>query len=154
MNAVIALVVMALALLFGGQGRADDPAYGTAAEAEALVQRGIAHVRAVGVTQALVDFSDRKGGFVDRDLYLIVTDLSGLRLAHGANNRLIGRNIVEHPDATGKNYGQEIVAGALGAGAGWVDYVFADPLSGRLLPKSSYFQRDGDLILYCGIYRR
>lgn len=154
MNGVIAVVVVALALLFGSPGRADDPAYGSEAEARGLVQRGIDHVRAVGMAQALADFNDRKGAFVDRDLYLIVTDLDGRRLAHGANPRLIGLNIVAFPDATGKAYGREIVEGARGAGSGWVDYVFADPLTGRLMPKSSYFERAGEVIVYCGVYKR
>ena len=154
MQLVVAVVVMTLGLLFGVPGRAGDPAYGTAEEAQALVRRGIDHMRAAGAERALADFSDRKGEFVDRDLYLIVTDLAGQRLAHGSNSRLIGRNIVEMPDAAGKNYGREIVDGARSAGAGWVDYVFADPLTGRQLPKRSYFERDGDYIVYCGVYKR
>lgn len=154
MQAIIAVWIVALGLLFGGAGQAGDQTFGSAEEAQALVRRGIEHLRQVGVDKALTDFSDRKGDFVDRDLYLIVTDLTGRRLAHGANPRLIGQSIVDNPDATGKPYGREIVVGAMTAGTGWVDYVFADPLTGRQLPKRSYFERAGDVIVFCGVYTR
>lgn len=137
-----------------GAARADDPRYGTREEARALVRRGIRHIETVGLDAALAAFADHNGPFVDRDLYLIVIDMTGRRLAHGANPRLVGRNITDAPDAASKTYGREILAGAERFGSGWADYIFADPLTGRQLPKTSYYERAGNLVLICGAYLR
>lgn len=152
-DAVVLLALLPVPAL-GNAARADDLRYGTREEARALVRRGIRHIETVGADAAFAAFADRTGPFVDRDLYLVVIDLAGRRLAHGANQRLVGRNIAETPDAAGKAYGREILDGAATSGAGWVDYIFADPLTGRLLPKTSYFERVGDHVVLCGAYLR
>ncbi len=36
---------------------------------------------------------------------------------------------------------------------GWVDYRWMNPVTRRVEPKSTYFERDGDLVYLCGIYR-
>jgi hypothetical protein len=147
-------MLIAALLAAGTAGCGAEVVFGSPNEAVELVRRGIAHAHRVGPEQAFADFSDPRGGFVDRDLYLIVTDLAGRRVAHGANRRLIGRSIADAPDANGTPYGRALLAGALSDGSGWVDYVFADPITGRTLPKRSFFQRDGDFIYYCGVYTR
>jgi cytochrome c len=128
--------------------------FGGKDEAVALVKKGIEHIKSAGPEKAFAEFSDPKGKFVDRDLYLIVTDMTGTRVAHGQNAKLIGKNIAESTDVAGKPYGKEIVDGAKAAGSGWVDYVFSDPVTKKVLPKSSYYEKAGDYIVYCGIYKR
>lgn len=147
MLATVVALVMSISTAW-----ADD--FGNKDEAVALVKKGIEHIKTAGPEKAFAEFSDPKGKFVDRDLYLIVTDEAGTRLAHGQNVKLIGKNIAESTDVAGKPYGKEIVDGAKSTGSGWVDYMFSDPVTKKVLPKSSYYEKAGDYIVYCGVYKR
>lgn len=147
------LISALIALLFSATLAFADE-FGSKDEAVALVKKGIEYIKSAGPEKAFPEFSDPKGKFVDRDLYLIVTDLTGTRLAHGQNVKLVGKNIAESTDVSGKPYGKEIVDGAKAAGSGWVDYMFSDPVTKKVLPKSSYYEKAGDYIVYCGVYKR
>jgi len=87
--------------------------FGTKEEAVALVNRAIEHVHKVGKEKAFADFNDPKGAFVDRDLYISVYGIDGVRLAHGQNVKLIGKSTMDSVDVNGKAYGNEIMQLAL-----------------------------------------
>jgi methyl-accepting chemotaxis protein len=119
----------------------------------ALVQRGVAHMRAHGAAQALRDFSDTRGAFVSGDLYLIVLDSNCIMRANGFQPKYIGENQSERSDATGKKFAREFVEVAHQRGQGWVDYLYFNPTSGQMEPKSTYVEREGEYVIGCGIYR-
>src|SRR6185312_1546131 len=75
--------------------------YGSAKEAEAMVQKAVAHIKTAGPT-AYSDFTDKKEGWVDRDIYVVVYSLDGTVLAHGQNPKQVGKNLLEFKDADGK----------------------------------------------------
>ena len=75
---------------------------GTSAEAIAMVDRAIAHIKKAGREKAFADFSDQKGSFIDRDLYVVVYDMKGKVLAHGANAKMIGKDVIDLRDVDGK----------------------------------------------------
>ena len=85
-------------------------------------------------------------------LYLAMRDLNGITVAH-PTNALIGKNLLEVPDADGKLFRQEMVALARGAGSGWVDYKFRNPETGKVEAKRTYVLRVGDVALEAGIYK-
>jgi signal transduction histidine kinase len=144
---------LAIALLFSGNAFAAE--FGTKEEAVALVKRAIAYVDQVGIDKAAPEFSDRKSGkWTDRDLYLTIANKDGIRVAHGLNQKLIGKSIAEASDVNGKPYGKEIMEVAASKGTGWVDYTFADPITKKLTPKTTYVERKGDLIFLSGVYKR
>ena len=66
---------------------------GTPAEAEAMVKRAVAYIKANGTEKAYDEFTNGKS-FKDRDLYIIVYDLNGKNLAQGANPKLVGKNLI------------------------------------------------------------
>ncbi len=74
-----ALGVLCCALTVAGTARAGDP--GSAAEAEAMVKKAVAYIKANGDQRACDEFTNGKS-FKDRDLYVIVYDLNGKNLAH------------------------------------------------------------------------
>jgi len=127
--------------------------FGTKEEAVALVNRAIEHVHKVGKEKAFADFNDPKGAFVDRDLYISVYGIDGVRLAHGQNVKLIGKSTMDSVDVNGKAYGNEIMSVGT-KGEGWVEYSFSDPITKKVLPKALYVKRDGDLIIGRGVYLR
>ncbi len=62
------------------------------------------------------------------------------------------------PDVSGKMFRDEILAGALNNGTGWVDYIYTKPGQGGLYYKTTYYKlttgRDGELYIVCaGKYR-
>ncbi len=62
----------------------------TAAEATAMVKKGVAFAKANGKDKAYAEISNKAGQFIDRDLYLVVYGLDGTVRAHGANEKMIG----------------------------------------------------------------
>ncbi len=126
---------------------------GTAKEAQDLVAKAVAYYKAEGQERAFASINDPKGQFTKKDLYVFVFDFNVVCLAHGANKALVGKNFSELKDSTGKPFAKEIVDGAKSKGKGWVDYNWTNPTTKKIEAKSSYYQKDGDLVFTCGIYK-
>src|SRR5689334_5122479 len=92
--------------------------YATKDEAVALVHQAIARVAEVGIDQAKAEFMDHSGKYVDRDLYLIVIDKDGTRVAHGQNPKLVGKAYFDSVDVNGKEYGKVVQQISTGPGKG------------------------------------
>jgi cytochrome c len=126
---------------------------GTPAEAEALVKKAIVLYKASGRAAAFAEFSTPKGKFVDRDLYIFVYDLNGKCLAHGANQKMIGLDLLEMKDPDGKAYVKERIEIAKTKGKGWQDYKFNNPVSKKIEPKTAYLEKVDDVVIGCGAYK-
>lgn len=127
---------------------------GTADEAKALTERALAHAAKVGTDAAFKEFTDAKGAFVDRDLYVFCMDKSGVMQAHGGNPALVGKNLFQVKDSDGKEFIKEMLSTASASGSGWVDYKWANPISKKIEPKSSYVAKLGDGLCGVGIYKK
>jgi cytochrome c len=143
------LVSLLVSLFFVGVAFAG----GTDKEAISLVEKAAAYMKANGKEKAYSAFNDQKGKFVDRDLYIFVFDFNGVMKSHGANEKLIGKNLAELKDAEGKFFVQKMVEVAKKDGKGWVDYQWTNPVTKKIEPKSSYVQTLDDVFLGCGIYK-
>ena len=128
---------------------------GTAAEATAMVDKAIAHIKKAGREKAFADFNNPKGPFTDGDLYVVVYDLTGKVLAHGANTKMIGKDVIDLRDSDGKFFVKERVEmmSKSPTAKGWQDYKFMNPVSRQIEPKSMYLQRFEDVMVGCGIYK-
>jgi polar amino acid transport system substrate-binding protein len=73
-------------------------------------------------------------------LYVFVYDTNVTMVAHAANIRLVGENYRGKTDVSGKRFRDEIVAGALANGTGWVDYIYINPAETGLYYKKTYYQ--------------
>lgn len=156
MNRVLSIFAATLCFAFAGfAAHAADAKKGTAAEAQAMVQKAIAAIKKEGRDKAFAQIDDPKGPFVDRDLYVVVYDMKGKVLAHGANAKMIGKEMIDLRDNEGKYFVKERVEMmSKGPDAkGWQDYKFMNPVSRAIEPKSMYLQRYEDLIVGCGIYK-
>jgi len=142
--------VMAAGLIASG-AHAQDRA--TAAEAEAMVKKAVAFIKANGPEKAYAEFSKKKGQFVDRDLYIVVHTLEGKCLAHGANEKLIGREMMDTQDTDGKFYMKERMDLAKTKQSFWQDYKFTNPVSKKIEPKSLYCERVDNTAVCGGIYK-
>jgi cytochrome c len=128
--------------------------FGTAAEAEAMVKKAVNLIKTEGKDKAFREISNPKGKFVDRDLYIFVYDMNGKCVAHGFNQKMIGKDLLEMRDTDGKLYVKERVEIAKTKGKGWQDYKFTDPMTKKVEPKTAYLEKVDDMVVGCGIYKR
>jgi cytochrome c len=128
--------------------------YGTAPEAEAMVKEAIGYAKAQGKDKAYAEFSNTKGKFVDRDLYIAVYDLKGTVLAHGQNPLLVGKNLIWLKDPDGKAFVKERMELVKTKTKFWQDYKYTDPLTKKIEPKTMYCEKYEESVVCCGIYRR
>jgi len=155
MTRILTAFAAVLALMIGMTAAAQDKSKGTAAEATAMVEKAIAHIKKVGREKAFADFSSKQPPWVDRDLYVVVYDMKGKVLAHGSNEKMIGKDVIELRDNDGKYFVKERVEMmSKGPDAkGWQDYKFMNPVSRQIEPKQMYLRRFEDVIVGCGIYK-
>jgi signal transduction histidine kinase len=123
-------------------------------EAVAMVKKGIAFIKQHGTEKGYAEISNKAGSFVDRDLYLVVYGLDGKCLAHGANARQIGKDLIDLTDVDGKYFVKERVALAQSKPAGfWQDYKFTNPVSKKVEPKTMYCEKLGETAVCGGVYK-
>jgi len=132
---------------------ADTPA--TAREAEAMVKKGVAYIKANGKDKGYAAITDKENkDFHDRDLYLAVHKLDGTAVAHGTNEKMVGKNFIEMKDIDGKEYIKERVEFGKTKTSFWTDYKFNNPVSKKIEPKTAYCERLDDTVVCGGIYKK
>ena len=99
-----ALQFVAAAALLAGVNVATAAEFGTKDEAVAMVKKAVVFIKDQGVDKAYSEISNKSGSFIDRDLYVVVYGLDGKVLAHGANSKLIGKDMLDAQDVDGKPY--------------------------------------------------
>jgi len=151
MRGVTIVLAAALAAAVTQPASAADRA--TKDEAIGMVKKAVATIKSDGPDKAYAAFDDKKGAFVDRDLYVVVYGLDGKVLAHGANEKLIGQNLIEAKDPDGKLFVKERTEMAKAHEDFWQDYKFTDPLSKKVEPKQMYCQRLNETAVCAGIYK-
>jgi Single Cache domain 2 len=127
--------------------------YGTAAEAKAMLEKAVTAVKA-DKAKALDMFNKGEGGFLDRDLYPFCANVSDGKLLAVANpnaKQLLGKDVRELKDPTGKVYGKEMFDAAQKPEGTIteVSYMFARPSDPKPVDKVSFVTRVGDI--YCGV---
>ena len=125
----------------------------TAAEATAMVKKGVAFIKANGKDKGYAEISNKKGQFNDRDLYLVVYGLDGVVRAHGANEKMINKNLIDLKDIDGKEFVKERVELAKSKGTFWQDYKFTNPVTKKIEPKSMYCEKLDDVAVCGGVYK-
>jgi hypothetical protein len=135
-------------------GVAAKQEFGNAPEAEAMVNRAVARIKGAGPVRAYADFTGRAPGFADRDLYVVVYGLDGRVLAHGQNPKMVGKDLLDLHDADGKAWIKERVELARTRDRFWQDYKFTDPVTRRVMPKSTCCERVESTAVCVGIYKR
>ena len=143
------LTAMAMALSFPAWANKDA----TKDDAVAMVKKGIAFIKANGSDIGYAEVSSKTGSFIDRDLYLVVYDLDGKCLAHGANPKQIGRDLIDLTDIDGKYFVKDRVAMVKAKPAGaWQEYKFTNPVSKKIEPKAMYCEKLGETAVCGGVY--
>lgn len=146
-SAILGCVVAAM--LAGGASAAE---FATKDEAVAMVKKAVATIKDSGVA-AYAEFTAKNPKFIDRDLYVVVYGLDGKVLAHGANQKLVGTEMLDAQDVDGKYFVKERVELARKQETFWQDYKFVNPTNKKIEPKQMYCERLAETAVCAGVYR-
>jgi cytochrome c len=113
----------------------------------------VAYIKANGAEKGHAEISNKAGAFIDRDLYLVVYGLDGTVRAHGANQKMVGKNLIELKDIDGKLFVKERVELAMTKASFWQDYKFTNPVTKKIEPKSMYCEKLDDAVVCGGVYK-
>ena len=145
-------IATAVALVAGTTFAAANE-FATKDEAVAMVRKAAAFIKEQGPANAYPEITKRNGKFVDRDLYVVVYGLDGKVLAHGANEKLVGKDLIEAQDVDGKFFVKERTELARKQSEFWQDYKFVNPTTKKIEPKQMYCQRLNETAVCAGIYK-
>jgi cytochrome c len=142
----LAALLIALGTTHAAEGGA------TKQDAEAMVRNGVTFIKTNGAEKGYAAITKRDEQFVKNDLYLVVYSLEGVVLAHGANPKMVGKNLLDLKDIDGKAFVKERVELAKSKGAFWQQYKFTNPENKKIEPKIMYCERLNETVVCGGIY--
>ncbi len=148
-----ACLVLCAATVAGATWAAGDAA--TPAEAEAMVKKGVAYIKANGRDKGFAEITRRDSKeFHDRDLYLAAHTIDGTCVAHGTNEKMVGKNFIDMKDIDGKEYIRERVELAKVKQSFYTDYKFNNPVTHKIEPKTAYCERVDNFVVCGGVYKK
>ena len=145
--------VLAVALAIGAVAIGAQEQRVTAKEAEAMVKKGVTYIKGNPRDTAMAEITNKKGMFIDRELYLTVYTMDGTAMAHGANEKFVGKNMIDLRDADGKEHIRERMELAKTKTTFWQDFKFTNPVTKKMEPKSMSCEKSADLVVCGGIYK-
>ena len=147
-----AAILLAASLALAPSARANEP---TEKDAIAMCEKGAALIKAKGRAEMMKRINAKDPEFVQGALYIDMRDLyTGIVLAHPINASIVGKDLTDIPDASGKKYRREIIELAQRSGKGWVDYHYKNPTTNKIEPKTTYILKVDDIVLEAGIYKK
>ena len=99
------------------------------------------------------EISKPGGRYVKGELYVFAYDLNGVMVAHPINAKLIGKNLLDVPDADGKLFRKEIINEINAGGSANVDYKYKNPKTGKVEEKTSFCKKAAELAICAGYYK-
>ena len=153
MNSKVAIAVAAATLFTLANGVTHASDHATAKQAEAMVKKGVAYIKTNGKDKGYAEITSKQGQFHDRDLYLVVYGLDGMVWAHGANEKMVGKVLIDLRDIDGKEFVKERVELGKAKDSFWQNYKFTNPVDRKVEPKTMYCQRLDDTVVCGGIYK-
>lgn len=152
MNKLFGVMALALSVVTGSVWAAEGGA--TKEDAVAMVKKGVAAIKSAGADKTYAEFGDKANTtWHQQDLYLVVYGLDGVVRAHGANAKMVGKNLIELKDIDGKAFVKERIELATSKGTFWQDYKFTNPETKKIEPKSMYCEKLDETVVCGGIYK-
>lgn len=125
----------------------------TPEQALSILWRAVDELKRHG-TEAFAQFNDINGGFVRDDTYVFVVGIKDQKLyADGGNPRLVGRNVSELTDASGKPVFQKMVDVVTSKDQGSLDYTWRNPVTRQIENKRTFLKRVGDYMIGVGYFQ-
>ncbi|WP_408532771.1 methyl-accepting chemotaxis protein [Paraburkholderia fungorum] len=111
---------------------------GCADEARALAERAARLVDTEGPENAVRRFHDPKGGFHDRDLYIVVADRDDYFRAFGSDPAKVGKRREEALPGEDQSAIREASWRAIEQGGGWIEFSGRHPVTKQPVEKIGY----------------
>lgn len=112
----------------------------TADAAKALLDSAVQEVKADGL-EAMAKELNAGGAWNKGSLYVVLVGFDGAMLAHSANPKMAGKNMIEARDAGGKAFVQEAISLAKGTGNGAIDIRWANPQTKQIADATMFVKR-------------
>ena len=122
-------------------------------DAVAMVKAAVTFIKEQGPEKAYPEITSKTGKFHDRDVYVVVYQLDGKVLAHGSNEKFVGKDLIDAQDVDGKLYVKERVELAAKQPSFWQDYKFVNPVDKKVEPKQMYCEKLENTAVCAGIYK-
>ena len=103
--------------------------------------------------KAFASFTDPKGPFTYRDLYVVAYGFDGKCLAHGQKKERVGKSLIDDKAADGKLFIRERVKLAKEQGKFWQEYQFTNPATKKVENKVAYCEGVDGVIICSGAYK-
>lgn len=103
----------------------------TTEEAKGFLDAALAEIKAKGLDGAAKEFN-AGGKWRKGQMYVVVANFDGLMLAHSANDKIPGKNMLEAKGADGKEFVKATIAAVKGGGAGQVDFRWGNPVTKQI----------------------
>jgi Single Cache domain 2 len=148
----LASMILVANLAMAQSALSQTSAFGTPADAKALLEKAVAAVK-MDKAKALAMFSSGEGGFKDRDLYVACASDDGTTTSH-IDPKRIGMNRNTMKDVTGKGYGEEMQRVAAEGKIAEVAYVFPRPGEDKTpVAKVAFVTKVADQTCFVGYYK-
>jgi len=123
-------------------------------DAVKMVKAGVAAIKAEGSEKVYAEITSKDKKWIKEDLYLVVYSLEGKNLAHGANPKQVGLDLIGLKDIDGRAFIKDRVELGKSKPAGfWQDYKFTNPETKKIEPKEMYCEKLAESIVCGGIYK-
>jgi len=103
----------------------------TVQEAKALQDAALAEIKAKGLDAAVKDFN-AGGRWNKGSLYIVVANFNGDMIAHSANEKIVGKNMLEAKDAGGRPFVKDAIAAVKGSGGTQFDIRWGNPVTKQI----------------------
>lgn len=125
-----------------------------AKEAKAMLEQAVTYLNSHGAERAFAAFNNQKGSFYRKDLYTFVIGIDdGIMHAHGgAPEGLVGTDVRNLRDASGKPIIQEMLKLAAQPEGGTVNYVWLNRVNNRIEDKTTLLRQVGKYMVGVGYY--
>lgn len=108
--------------------------------AKTLMDGALAEVKAGGLDKAVKELNSG-GKWNKGQTYVVLVNFDGLMLAHSANEKIVGKSMIEAKDAAGKAFVKEAIAAAKSVGGGQVEMRWANPVTKQIADATMYVKR-------------
>lgn len=140
------------ALVFTAAWSAEGGA--TKDDAVKMVKAGVAAIKSQGADKVYAEITGKNPKWIKQDLYLVVYGIDGKGLAHGANPKQVGVDLIGLKDIDGKLFVKERVDMAKAKPEGfWQEYKFTNPETKKIEPKEMYCEKLAETIVCGGVYK-
>lgn len=121
----------------------------TVDEAKALLDQAVALFKAKGKDAAIKEIN-AGGAWKKGSLYVVAGQYDGTTVAHSANDKIPGKNMLEAKDAGGKFFVKETIAEVKAKGTAQIDIRWGNPVTKQIGDATMYSKAVPGLDVYVG----